>query len=179
VSFRGSLSLVMTTTAALAALSCASHTPSPEASPSLSGAPASLSLASVQWEGSFQAVQQQAGNADAPRGRNNATGRVVLVASGKNSLRAKITLNAASATSQYVHWALVSGRCGSPAIPLLTVNQFPDISMSNGRGQVDADVPLELPTTGSYHVDVYWSNGQDQADVMTCANLRLGRRSAS
>jgi hypothetical protein len=48
--------------------------------------------------------------------------------------------------------------------------------MSNGRGQIDGDVPLELPTSGSYHVDVFWSNGQDQADVMTCANLRIEAR---
>ena len=131
----------------------------------------------MQWSGSFQATQQQAGNADAPRGRNNASGSVRLFASGKTLMRARITLTAASATSQYLHWALVSGRCGSPALPLLTVSQFPDISMSNGRGQVDADVPLELPTSGTYHVDVFWGNGGDQADVMTCANLRREARS--
>ena len=131
----------------------------------------------IQWSGSFQAVQQQNGNANAPRGRNNASGNVVLTASSRNSIRAKITLNSAT-SSQYVHWALVSGRCGSSAIPLLTVNQFPDISLSNGRGQLDGQVPLDIPTSGTYHVDVYWSNGQDQADVMTCANLRLEPRSS-
>jgi hypothetical protein len=154
--------------AALATTACAS---SPQHSAAAAATPAGT--ASVQWTGSFQAIQQQAGNADAPRGRNNASGNVRLVASTKASLRAQITLSAASETSQYLHWAIVAGRCGSPAIPLLSVNQFPDISMSNGRGQLNAEVPLELPTSGTYHVDVFWSNGQDQADVMTCANLRM------
>lgn len=131
----------------------------------------------IQWSGSFQAVQQQNGNANAPRGRNNASGTIVLTASSRNSIRARITLNSTT-SSQYVHWALISGRCGSSAIPLLTVNQFPDISMSNGRGQLDGQVPLDIPTSGTYHIDVYWSNGQDQADVMTCANLRLEARSS-
>jgi len=130
----------------------------------------------MQWTGSFQATQQAAGEAAAPRGRNSASGSVRLFASGKTSMRAHIALTAVSETVQYLHWALVSGRCGSAAIPLLSISQFPAISMSSGRGQVDADVPLELPTSGSYHVDVFWGNGGDQADVMTCANLRMEER---
>lgn len=160
---------------ALAVSACASAPKGPtgEVTPA-SSTPAP---AFIQWAGSFQAVQQQNGNANAPRGRNNASGNVVLTASSRNAMRARITLNS-STSSQYVHWALVSGRCGSSAIPLLTVNQFPDISLSNGRGQLDGQVPLDIPTSGTYHVDVYWSNGQDQADVMTCANLRLEPRSS-
>jgi hypothetical protein len=146
---------------------------------SVSPAGAALASASIEWAGPFQAIQQQNGNTVAPRGRNNASGSVVLTASGKRSIHARIKLSAANEASQYLHWALASGRCGSPAIPLLTVNQFPDISMSNGRGQLDAEVPLELPTSGTYHVDVFWSNGQDQADVMTCANLRQEARKDS
>jgi hypothetical protein len=142
----------------------------------MSVVPAGVALASIEWAGSFQAIQQQNGNTVAPRGRNNASGSVVLVAGTKNALRAKIRLSAATETSQYLHWALASGRCGSPAIPLLTVSQFPDISISNGRGQLDADVPIELPSTGTYHVNVFWGNGQDEADVMTCANLRQQAR---
>jgi hypothetical protein len=170
VSFRCSRSLVATTVA-LATAACASGSQSRPADPepTLNG---TVTPALIQWSGSFQSIEQQAGDATAPRGRNNATGRVLLISSGRNSLHARITLTGGADNSQYFHWALVSGRCGSPAIPLLSVNQFPDISMSNGRGQVDAEVPLALPTSGAYHVDVYWSNGGDQADVMTCANLR-------
>jgi hypothetical protein len=176
VSFRCSRSF-LATAVALATTACASgsqaHPPQAEVTPN-----GTVTPALIQWSGSFQAIQQQAGNADAPRGRNNATGRIVLTSSSSNSLRARITLTGGASTSQYFHWALVTGRCGSPALPLLTVNQFPDISMSNGRGQVDAEVPIALPTSGTYHVDVFWTNGQDQADVMTCANLRSEARTS-
>jgi hypothetical protein len=151
---------------------CASGRQAPPPEPEITPNGATVTPALIQWAGSFQAVQQQAGDATAPRGRNNATGRVLLTSSGRNTLHARITLTGGADNSQYFHWALVAGRCGSPAIPLLSVNQFPDISMSNGRGQVDGEVPIALPTSGTYHVDVYWTNGGDQADVMTCANLR-------
>ena len=176
MSFRCSRFLA-TTTVALATTACASGSqsrpPEPEATPN-----GSITPALIEWTGSFQSIQQQAGDAAAPRGRNNATGRVVLTSSGRNALHARITLTGGGDNSQYFHWALVSGRCGSPAIPLLSINQFPDISMNKGRGQVDGEVPLALPTSGTYHVDVYWSNGQDQADVMTCANLKSEPRTS-
>ena len=76
--------------------------------------------------------------------------------------------------SRQLHWAVLDGPCGSSTLPLLAIEQFPQLSISNnGRGQLDADVPLALAAKSSYHVDVYWTTGNDQGDVMTCANVRL------
>jgi len=38
---------------------------------------------------------------------------------------------------------------------------------------VSGDVPLALPTSGSYHVNLYLSHGGDESDVLSCANLRM------
>jgi hypothetical protein len=156
-------------------LGCAPHT-DPNAAPVAAGLTGGLGPETLQWSGSFQAVQQQSGDMNAPRGRNNARGSVVIIAEGKNAIRARINVSDVSGSAQYYHWALVGGRCGSGQIPQLTVSQFPDISMSNNQGHVDGTVPLPLPTSGTYHVNVYRTNGGDEADVLTCANLRIEPR---
>jgi hypothetical protein len=169
------LRILSSVTLGLVGLACAPHT-DPSATPVAAGLTGGLGPATLQWSGSFQAVQQQSGDVSAPRGRNNANGNAVIVSEGPNIIRARINISDVSGSEQYYHWAMVSGRCGSGAIPLLTVNQFPDISMSNSRGHVDGTVPLPLPTAGNYHINVYRSNGGDEADVLACANLRLEAR---
>jgi hypothetical protein len=145
---------------------------------SASSANRELAPALTQWTGTFQATQQQNGNV-AQRGRNNATGSVTLVSSGRNSLHAKLSLAVEAPTQAYLRWALVPGRCGADALPVVAVGLFPEIAMGNGRGHVEGEVAAPLPESGSYHVNVYWTAGRDEADVMTCANLRREARKAS
>ena len=130
---------------------------------------------SLHWAGSFQQVQQQSGNLG-PRSTNKVYGKVSLTRASETptSIHARVELSTTVKDSRQLHWAVSDGQCGSSTLPLLAIEQFPQINISsNGRGQLDADIPLALTTTGSYHVDVYWTNGQDQGDVMTCANVRL------
>lgn len=160
----------------LMGLGCASAHSDPGAAAVAAGMTGGLGPATLQWSGSFQAIQQQSGDVNSPRGRNNATGNVLIFAEGQNAIRARININDISGSAPDYHWALVSGRCGSGAIPVLTVNQFPNIVMSNGRGHVDNTVALPIPTSGTYHINVYRTKGGDEADVMACANLRLEPR---
>jgi hypothetical protein len=44
---------------------------------------------------------------------------------------------------------------------------------ATGRGQIEIDLPMELPQSGNYHVNVY-SGGRELEHVVTCANLRRG-----
>jgi hypothetical protein len=135
--------------------------------------------ASVAWRGNLQPVQQQTGSIS-PRGNNRVFGTVVLTParSSPNRMRARITVSTQLLTSARLRWALVGGRCGSADIPVTGVEQFPEIPVSsNGRGDIDTEVPVVMPTSGSYHVNIFWSNGSDVSDVMTCANLRLERSS--
>jgi hypothetical protein len=55
---------------------------------------------------------------------------------------------------------------------MIGYDQFPLIDISsNGRGEVTAELPLQLSSQGSYHVNVY-SGGHRLDNVVTCANLR-------
>jgi len=129
----------------------------------------------VRWTGTFQQIQQQSGNLG-PRSTNKVYGKVSLTRTSEapNNVHVRMELSTTVKDSRQLHWAVSDGHCGSSTLPLLSIEQFPQINISsNGRGQLDADVPLALTTTGSYHVDVYWTNGQDQGDVMTCSNVRL------
>ena len=163
--------------AALVVSACASHSGSsaPSSPPTASISPASSSSGS--WTGSFQPVQQQSGNLT-PRGTNRTYGTAVLTVSPSSPSRthAVIEISTTLTTQSLLHWAIAAGRCGSVTLPLIGVDQFPTIEVSNsGQGKVAADVPVNMPTSGTYHVDVYWGGGQDRSDVMACANLKMGR----
>jgi hypothetical protein len=163
--------------AALVLSACASHSGSsaPSSPPTTSISPASSSSGS--WTGSFQPVQQQSGNLT-PHGSNRTYGSVALTIapSSPNSTHAVIELSTTLPTSALLHWAIVAGRCGSVSLPLASVDQFPVIEVSNsGQGKLTADAPVNLQAAGVYHVDVFWSGGQDRSDVMACANLKMTR----
>lgn len=128
------------------------------------------------WSGTLQPMQQKTGSLG-PTGQNKTYGTVRLRPSplNPNRTRAEITLSAPVASTS-LHWAVHPGRCGAGSLPLISVDQFPMLEMgSSGRGELTADVPLTLPQSGNYHVNVFWSGGQDLSDVMTCANLRADR----
>ncbi|HKN65903.1 MAG TPA: hypothetical protein VJW73_06480 [Gemmatimonadaceae bacterium] len=131
----------------------------------------------LRWTGTFQPIQQQTGDLG-PRSTNKVYGTVSLSRPPENAsgVHVRMELSTPLAESRQLHWAIFDGRCGSPSLPLLAIEQFPEMNVSNnGRGQLDADLPLALSTSGAYHVDVYWTTGHDQGDVMTCANVRLDK----
>ena len=163
---------------ALGALSLLAACSSGTQSGVASSAPATRradNTATLRWSGSFAQSQQQTGDL-APRSTNKVYGNISLTRprEDQSSVHAKITLSTPLGESRLLHWAILDGSCGSSTLPLLAIEQFPQISITNnGRGQLDADLPLTMVPTGSYHADVYWTTGHDQGDLMTCANLRL------
>lgn len=74
--------------------------------------------------------------------------------------------------SGLIQWGIHSGRCGSGTLPIVGIERFPVLEVSaNGRGDLDAEMPLSLPESGSYHVNVF-RGGQQLNHVLTCGNLR-------
>jgi len=164
--------------AMLTACASASRTASPSASPTAQTSQAGgASIETVKWSGSFQPIQQQSGSLT-PRGTNKTYGTVVLSRgrSGPTRTRAEINLSTSLTTSALLHWSIAPSRCGAADLPLLGVDQFPAIEITNGgQGRLETEVPLTVPTSGTYHVDVYWGSGQDRGDVMACANVKMTR----
>jgi hypothetical protein len=160
---------------ALAALVACSSTPSGGVAASAPSPSRADNAQLLRWTGSFQQIQQQTGNLG-PRSTNKVYGNVALtrLSETPNSAHVRMELSTTVRDSRQLHWAVLDGHCGSTTLPLLAIEQFPQISISNnGRGQLETDVPLALTTTSTYHVEVYWTTGNDQGDVMTCANVRL------
>ena len=125
------------------------------------------------WTGSFQATQERSGVL-APTKLQQAAGTVRLQQSARDPRKTAVSLVVSASLKEptSLRWALHPGRCGAASLPLLGYDQFAPLEVSSsGRGQLDVDLPLELPQTGSYHVNVYFG-GTDLDDVLTCANLR-------
>jgi len=164
---------------ALAASGCASSQGG-AASESIAADAASgkLGPAVLQWSGNFRPTQQQSGTFGGELARNQASGTVVITAANPAQIRVRMSANLPVTDPVRLPWAMAPGACGSNTLPLMTVAQFPEMTMSNGSGRLDEVVSLPFPTVGTYHVNVFdaGTSGADESDVMACADLSLGRR---
>ena len=112
----------------------------------------------------------------APTRLQQAGGTVRLRQSVRDPQRTTVTLVVSTALQEptSLRWAVLPGRCGAGSVPLLSFEQFPPLDVtSSGRGQLEIDVPIQLPESGSYHVNVY-HGGTQLTNVLTCATLRRG-----
>jgi hypothetical protein len=158
------LHLACVATASLAA--CA-------AAPKETTATASDAPSVGRYTGALQPTQQRSG-ALVVTGQVKAFGTVTIEPTrGGNLDRMRVNLVVTvPGASTSLRWAVLPQRCGSGDLPIIGFDQFPlmDVS-SNGRAQVQADLPLPLVPNNAYHVNVY-SGGQQLDDVVTCANLK-------
>jgi len=127
------------------------------------------------WAGSLQPTQQRSG-ALVVTSQNRAFGTVSMreVRAGNLArMHVALTVSVPPNVGSQLRWAVLPDRCGSGDLPLIGFDQFPLIDVgTNGRGQISADLPLELQPMGTYHVNIY-SGGQQLDDVVTCANLKF------
>ena len=125
-----------------------------------------------RWSGNFQPQQQLSGSVEAT-GSARMFGTVSLSpVSDPNRTRITLMINSPVGNTT-LKWAVFPGRCGSPSLPVMAVDRFPPLEFSaNGRGQLDVELALTYPTSGTYHVAVFRGNGTDASDTIACANLR-------
>ncbi|HEX2721288.1 MAG TPA: hypothetical protein VHM24_00105 [Gemmatimonadaceae bacterium] len=145
--------------------------PTPSAT-AATGTAAAPSDGPVRWTGSLQPMQQRTGGLG-PTGQNKAFGNVSLTSRGPERTAVSISLSTPLQSSTALSWAVLPGRCGTGSLPIAGIERFPVIEVgANGRGQLESEMSLGLPTSGTYHVNIYWGSGSQLSDVMTCANLR-------
>lgn len=135
----------------------------------------------LQWTGRFTGQVQHSASSFV-RTRNDASGTVRLTADGARGTRAEIKLSLPQNQDPVqLYWSVSSGPCGSNSLPLMTVAQFPQISLNSGSGTLNTSLGMAFPTTGDYHVNIFGpgSDGSDESGVITCTSLTLGRRSNS
>lgn len=108
----------------------------------------------------------------APTSQNKAYGTVHLSQAGPGRTRVRLTVSSPIQNSTTLQWAIHTNRCGSGTLPIVGVERFQVIEVgTSGRGELDAEMPLTLPETGTFHVNVYLG-GQQLNNVLTCGNLR-------
>jgi hypothetical protein len=165
-----------TALALVAAAGCSRTAQGPAASSvAMQAASGSLGPAALEWSGKFKSTQQQSTGVEM-RQLNVATGTVTLTAPNDRQTRVQITVSGPVEASAELRWAIAPGACRSGAIPLMPPTSFPDIRMANGRGQLDETISLSIPTSGSYHVNIYSGSVTDETGVITCAELKLSQR---
>lgn len=137
-------------------------------------APSGLRPEEARWSGMIQPTYQNSGATAASR-RTNIDGTVDLVADKDYTSRTKVDITLGTpVTNSTVSWALVPDRCGTGGVPVLPVDAFTPIEVGpSGRGEVSVIIPFELPTSGTYHVDIYEGARATLADVQACAELRI------
>lgn len=130
----------------------------------------------VRWTASLPPTRTRSESAMVPSELTKAYGSVTLTSSPASPQRSHVRLTVSTPVkSQSLRWAILSGPCGANSLPLIGFESFPVIEIgSSGRGTLDADVPLPMPTEGEYHVNVYFQ-GQQISDVMTCGDLKPRR----
>ena len=70
-------------------------------------------------------------------------------------------------------WAILPGSCGTPALPIIPMSNFPELNIGGGgRAQVTTSLPLEFPVSGTYHIDIYRDRRQGADALVACGNLR-------
>ncbi len=164
---------------ALVGTGCASSQGGGSQSVTAQAALGKLGPALLQWTGNFRSQRQADGAFGGMQQRNQASGRVILTSPAPNIMRAQINVSVPFDDAVQLLWTVSSGSCGSNSIPLMSATQFPQLTVINGQGSLDQQVSLAMPTSGTYHVNIFQngSNGQDESGVLTCADLRLEQRS--
>ncbi|HUR92228.1 MAG TPA: hypothetical protein VMY38_06085 [Gemmatimonadaceae bacterium] len=125
----------------------------------------------IRWEASLRPTLQRSGRL-AATARNKTTGTVFMSQAGQDRVRVRLTVATSYHDGSDLKWAIVPGRCGSNMMPIAPVEQFPTIEVSaNGRGEMDRVLPVTLPASGQYHVNVYRGGFGYLENVLTCGNL--------
>lgn len=154
--------------AALAVLGACAQNPAP------GGAAATSPDGALRWTGSLKPTTQRKGDLGmADQARAFGTVTLLRPADSPDRTDVRLTLSApGAAAGNLLPWAMLPGRCGSGAVPLMSLEQFGQVDVaSNGRADFKINLALTLPESGTYHVNVYWPRGSQLSDVMTCANL--------
>lgn len=131
--------------------------------------------ADIVWSGRFQAVNQNSGGLQMVRTQRVEGTVKITTPAGSPRSKLLVSVNTGARESEVVTWAVAPGRCGSGSIPLAAVSQFPALEITNsGRGEVNAEMALQMTSGGSFHVNLY-RGGENLANVFACASLRMGK----
>ncbi|HVF41110.1 MAG TPA: hypothetical protein VM939_14505 [Gemmatimonadaceae bacterium] len=161
--------LVTLSAGALGLAACAPKTPAEGGAEPVR---TSASAPAAGWTANIQSVTQSRSDiGQSARARSYGTATVSRAVSN-NLTRVSVIFNH-SGSDRFLNWGIYPGTCGSPSLPVIPTNNFPELQIGGGgRAQTTADIPFEFPTTGNYHINIYRERQQNLEGLLACGNLR-------
>jgi hypothetical protein len=157
---------------ALAISACAKTTPvegAPEPAPSTN---TGVATQGGRWSANIQSVTQNTG-AVAQTSRDRSYGSATWTLGAGPSLTNMNLVFTYTGSERSLAWAILPGSCGNPALPVVPMSNFPELNIGGGgRAQVTTSLPISLPTSGSYHIDIYRDRRGGTESLVACGNLR-------
>jgi len=143
------------------------------------GAPqplASMSAAEPRWTASIQSVKEDRINVPPDSVREKSFGSAQWTRGTGPALSVINLTFSYSGPERDLAWAILFGSCGSASLPLVPLSNFPELNVNTGgREQVNATLSVELPASGTFHIDIYKDRTGAIESLVACGNLRQGR----
>lgn len=150
---------------------CAKSTPV-EGAPTPSSSVSTDGASGARWTANLQSVNQNRGEV-AQTSRDRSYGSATWGQGAAPSLSNISLVFTYTGQERSLAWAILPGSCGTPALPIIAMSNFPELSIGGGgRAQVTTSLPLELPSNGVYHIDIYRDRRGGADALIACGNLR-------
>jgi hypothetical protein len=167
---------VATLSAGALALTACAHNVPVEGTATPASSVSTSSSGEGRWTSRITSVTQNRGDV-AQSTRDNSYGSAEWThGAGPTISTVNLTFTYAG-SERDLNWAIVTGSCGMAALPLIPISNFPELHIgSGGRAQVTVTLPIDLPASGTYHIDIYKDRTGNAAGLVGCGNLRYSSK---
>ena len=129
----------------------------------------------ARWSARIASVTQNRGDV-AQSTRDNSYGSAEWTRADVPTLSKFDVVFTYAGTERDLAWAVLAGSCGTAALPVIPLANFPELNVGGGsRAQVSASLPIDMPATGAYHIDIYKDNSGDPQSLVGCGDFRYRR----
>lgn len=150
---------------------CAKSTPV-EGAPSPDASTNRQASVGARWTANIQSVTQNRGAVEQTT-RDRSYGSATWTVGAAETLTNMNLIFTYTGQERTLAWAIIPGSCGNPALPVLPMSNFPELNVGGGgRAQVTTSLPIALPATGTYHIDIYRDRRGGQDALIACGNMR-------
>ena len=129
-----------------------------------------------RWTASIQSIKEERINIapDSLREKSFGTAQWTQGAAASQS-NVNLTFSY-SGPERDLSWAILFGPCGNASLPVVPLSNFPELNVgANGKGQVNGTIAVDVPPSGTFHIDIYKDRTGSIEALVACGNLRLSR----
>ena len=137
----------------------------------------SLAQKPPKWTASVQSIRDDRINISPDSVREKSFGSVQWTpGAGPTQSNVNLTFSY-TGPERDLSWAILFGTCGSASLPVVPLSNFPELNVSgSGRGQINGTIAVDLPATGTFHVDIYKDRTGSIEALVACGNMRYSSK---